>query len=74
MTSQEEYLAAHKEWGAACGKVDKHLETCVECDDFRARGVPPCRVADKLLEAVSEACDRRNQAIKDRQSKREDKQ
>jgi hypothetical protein len=56
-------LTPHEEYDEACRKVDKHLETCAYCDDFR--GENKCEEALKLLDLVGEACDRRNQSIRD---------
>ena len=46
----------HEEYAAACLKVDKHLEICAYCDDFR--GENKCEEVEKLLDLVGEACGR----------------
>lgn len=53
-----EYQAAHQGYVEACSKVDKHLETCAYCDDFR--GENKCEEVERLLDLVGEALGRIN--------------
>jgi len=54
-------MTPHEEYEKACAKVDKHLEACDFCDDFRSPN-HYCEEADRMLKLVEEACERRNQS------------